>query len=892
MALAAGDRVGPYEIISALGAGGMGEVYRARDRKLNRDVAIKVLPDGVAADPDRVARFEREAQVLASLNHSNIAHLYGVEQAGSVSALVLELVEGVTLAEKIEGGALNADEALSIARQIAEALEAAHERGVVHRDLKPANVKLTPSGVVKVLDFGLAKAMVGEAPPSELANSPTLTGRATRQGIILGTAAYMSPEQARGEPVDRRADVWAFGVVFFEMLTGSPLFERQTAAETIAAVLQVDPDWNLVPYRFRRLLRVCLTRDPRRRLHDIADVWLLLDDDGPTVAPAPARGALKWLPWTVAVASVAVAAWAWMAGRTAPSPARPVRFQIALQGDMPESGASAISPDGRYLAFLSRGSDQVLRVWVRDLQSQEDRQLVGTEIGQAAPPPFWSPDSRFIAYDAGGSLKKIDISGGLPQTICEIHQPAIGGTWNRDGVILFGNITGGVMRVSDGGGAPSPVTMLDTARQETAHVTPVFLPDGRHFLYLRSSRNNLEQMGVFVGSLDREPKDQDARRLVATTTSPVLAREGNGGPAQILFLRDGNLMAQRFDERALAMIGDPALVSEGVHSFLDTATVSSSENGTLVYKRSARNTQLTWFDRQGRIVSRLAEPAMYGGLSLSPDATRVVVVRTNAQVSSNVGLWMIDLASGGNTRFASPVGGQAAVWSPDSRRIAYVSSNSGFETELMQKPAAGGGPEASLVALRDRASPSSWSPDGLFLLYVVVDPKTNSDLWAFPLDGVSKPFPFLQTAAIESQAQFSPDGKQNPPLVALTSNESGRDEIELRTFPDGKSPMTVSNGGGHSPRWRADGKELFYLAADGTVMSVAVSGNPLRVQPAVPLFRAPRGLVTPDATGRRGPAPWDVTADGQRFLIAAPLEGDVGSQFTVVLNWQQGLAAK
>jgi Tol biopolymer transport system component len=891
VSLAAGDRLGSYEIVSPLGAGGMGEVYRARDRKLNRDVAIKVLPDEVAADPDRAARFEREAQVLASLNHPNIAHLYGVEETGTFLALVMELVEGASLADRIAGGAIGIDESLSIARQIAEALEVAHERGIVHRDLKPANIKLTPSGVVKVLDFGLAKALAEEASPSDLANSPTLAGRATRQGIILGTAGYMSPEQARGEPVDKRADMWAFGVVLFEMLTGAPLFERPTVAETIAAVMHVDPDWNLVPYRFRRLLRACLTRDPRRRLHDVGDVWLLMDDDGARVAPT--RGGFqKWAAWTVAGVAVVGGLWAWSAGRTSTAPARPMRFQIVLPGDMPESGASTISPDGRYLAFLSRGSDQVLRVWVRDLQSSEDRQLVGTEIGQAAPPPFWSPDSRFIAYDAGGALKKIDISGGLPQTICEIRQPAIGGTWNGNGVILFGNVSGGIMQVPDGGGAASPVTALDTSRQDTAHLTPVFLSDGRHFLYLRSFRNDLEQTGVFVGSLDRQPSEQDQRRLVATTTSPVFVRGPDAGSAQILFLRDGNLMAQAFDERSFELMGTPAILAEGVHSFLDTSTVSASANGILIYKRASRNSQLTWFDRQGRVVGRLSEPGVYSGLSLSPDGTRAMVVRTNPQVTSSATLWTLDLASGGNTRFASLVGGQAAVWSPDSRRIAFVSNTSGFETELVQKPSAGEGQETSLVRLNDRAAASSWSPDGKFLMYVVVDPKTNSDLWALPLDGSLPPYPFLQSPAVESQAQFSPDPKQSPRLVALTSNQSGRDEIELRAFPEEKSPLTLSNGGGHSPRWRADGKEIFYISAEGTVMSVAISNNPLHVQPAAPLFRAPRGLVTLDATGRRGPAPWDVAPDGQRFLIAAPLEGDAGSQFTVVLNWQQGLPGK
>jgi len=389
MALSAGDCLGSYEIISALGAGGMGEVYRARDRKLQRDVAIKVLPDGLATDPDRVARFEREAHLLASLNHPNIAQIYGVEDTTPVRALVLELVEGPTLADRAAHGALRIDEALSIARQIADALDAAHERGIVHRDLKPANVKLRPDGTVKVLDFGLARALEHvSAMNTDITASPTIMAPAmTGRGVVLGTAGYMSPEQTRGEAVDERADIWAFGVVVFEMLTGTPLFARQTVADTAAAVLHVEPEWSRAPARMRPLLRACLHKDPKRRLHAIADAWLLLDHDAPA-AVAGQRALPSWVAWTVAAVFALVAAVAWVPWRPPPPAAQPMRFQIAPPGELPASAASAISPNGRYLAFLSRGFDRVTRVWVRDLQSLEDRALQGTEIGQAAPPPI------------------------------------------------------------------------------------------------------------------------------------------------------------------------------------------------------------------------------------------------------------------------------------------------------------------------------------------------------------------------------------------------------------------------------------------------------------------------------------------------------------------------
>ncbi len=756
--------------------------------------------------------------------------------------------------------------------------------------MKPANVKLRLDGTVKVLDFGLAKALEPVSAMNADVTSPTIAAPAmTRIGVILGTAAYMSPEQARGEPVDKRADIWAFGVVLFEMLTGAPLFARLTLADTIAGVLHVEPEWNRVPARTRPLLRACLQKDPKRRLHDIADAQLLLDHDEPQAA-AGQRGRQGWVAWAVAAAFAIVAVVAALAPwRTPPPAAQFVRLQIAPTGDLPASAASAISPNGRYVAFLSSGSDRVMRVWVRELRSLEDRALQGTEIGQAALPPFWSPDSRFIAFDAGGTLKKIDVSGGLAQTVCELRQPAVGGSWNRDGVILFGNVAGGIMRISDAGGAASPVTALDSSRGESAHLTPVFLPGGRHFFYLRTSRTNPEQTGIFIGSLNARPGEQDSRRLVATTTSPVYARASNGGPGKLLFLRDGNLMAQAFDESRLELSGAPILVAEGVHSYLDTATVSASENDILVYKSAVENSQLTWLDRQGRVVGRVSEPGLYDGLSLSPDAMRAAVARVNPQVTSNATLWLFDFARGASTRFASTAGVGAAVWSPDGSRIAFTDRR-GSQTDVLQKPTNGAGRQELLFQSAEyRAVPTSWSRDGRFLLFVVVDPKTNADLWALSLDGAPKLVPFVRSDAAESQAQFSPNPQGASRWVAYTSNESGRDEVQLRTFPDAQNRLIVSSDGGHSPKWRRDGKELFYVAADGMVMAVAIADNPLHVGAPTPLFQTPRGFATRDSTGRRGPAPWDVTPDGQRFLLVAPVEAGATSQFTVVLNWQTGL---
>ena len=658
----------------------------------------------------------------------------------------------------------------------------------------------------------------------------------------------MSPEQARGKRGRQARGHLGVRRRALRDADRPPLFARRTVADTIAAVLHVEPDWSRVPANTHSLLRTCLQKDPKRRLHDIADGQLLLDHTESESASGQ-RGHLRWVPWSVAaVFAIAAAMAAWAPWRIALPPVQSVRLQIAPTGDLPASSASAISPNGRYLAFLSSGSDRVLRVWVRDLRSGEDRQLQGTEVGQAAPPPFWSPDSRFIAYDAGGALKKVDVSGGLAQTVCELPQPAIGGSWSGEGVILFGGLSSGIMKVSDAGGVAAAVTAPDSPGTD---LTPVFLPDGRHFFYLRSYRADPERTGIFIGSLDVQPKEHEARRLVATTTSPVYARASDGGPGRLLFLRDGNLMAQTFDERRLELSGAPILVAEHVHSYLDTTTVSASENDILVYK-SAAASKLMWFDRQGRVVGRLSEPGLYGGFNLSPDGTRAAVVHVNPQVTSSATLWLFDFARGTSTRLASTTASQAAVWSPDGSHIAVTSNRSGFESTLLQIPTSGTGQEDVLFqSVGNRISPTSWSRDGRFLLYVVVNPKTNSDVWALSLDGSPKAVPFLRSDAAESQAQFSPDPRGAPRWVAYTSNESGRDEVQLRTFPDAQNRLLVSSGGGHSSKWRRDGKELFYVASDGAVMAVAVSDNPLRLGPPMPLFQAPRGFDARDATGRR-----------------------------------------
>jgi Tol biopolymer transport system component len=887
VALGPGQSLGPYDILSALGAGGMGEVYRARDRKLNRDVALKILPASLSTDPDRIARFEREARVLASLNHPNIGHIYGLEDSTPVQALVLELIDGDTLQERMANRPMALDRALPIAWQIADALAAAHGQGVIHRDLKPANVKVRPDGTVKVLDFGLAKALepfvAGNA--AVTATAARLSPGETQGGVILGSAAYMSPEQARGEPLDSRTDIWSFGVVLFEMLSGTAAFGGRSATESLAAVLHLEPDFSRVPARVRPLLEACLQKDAKRRLRDIGDARLLVRDGDPLPPLRPRR---SWLPWAITAAFATLAAvMAWAPWRGVQAPAQIVKFHIVPQGTIPISGASALSPDGRYFAYMSTGSDGVMRVRVRDLRSFEDRVLQGTEIRQAAPPPFFSPDSRYIAYDAGGALMKVEVGGGLPQTICPLTNPAVGGSWSSDGVILFGDVGGGIRRVAAAGGTPAAVTVPDPSRLEQLHLLPVFLPDGRHFFYQRISRIDPSRSGIYLGSLDAEPGKQDLTRLIATPTSVKYAPALDGTTGHLLLFRDGNLFAQRFDERRLQLSGTPEQIVEGVHSYMDGATVTVSHNGVLAYLPASADSRLSWFDRKGRPVAQFPDRGPYGAFTLSSDGNRVLAVRLNPQAPATAMLWLLDFATGNSTRLAAAAPAPP-VWSHDGSQVVFAAYRSGGGGALMRKRLGGASTEDELLRSDLTTAPTSWSRDARHVLYVAVDPATNADIWTLSLEGTPKATPFIRTNDAESQAQFSPGSTGSTRWVAFTRNESGRDEVYLTSFPDATNLYPVSRGGGHSPRWRPDGRELFYVSAGGMITAVPISDQGMPGQPT-PLFPAPAAAVRADATGRRLAMPWDVAGDGERFLFTVPA-GETSSTPVVVLNWQSGLA--
>jgi serine/threonine protein kinase len=886
MALSIGTKLGPYEIVAPLGAGGMGEVYRARDTKLRRDVALKVLPAAFAADPERMARFRREAQVLASLNHPHIGAIYGFDDFCNVHALVMELIEGPTLANRIARGAIPIDEALPIAREIAEALEAAHERGIVHRDLKPANIKITPDGNVKVIDFGLAKAVESDVTSIGIQNSPTISQMATQAGIILGTAAYMSPEQAKGKSVDRRTDIWAFGCVLFEMLTATRPFEGETVSDALAAVIRGEPDWPLLPsntqHTIRKVLQRCLKKDPKQRLQAIGDARIAIEevlsgdsqDLGPPVEIRPPAWR-RVLPWAVfaAVTFAAVFAAVYFMHKPQSSPVivsqipSPPNTNFVFTGINP--GPLILSPDGERVAFSAVSSDGRQLIWVRPLSSAAAKPLDGTD---GATFPFWSPDSRSLGFFANGSLNRIDVSGGPPLALCDV---AIGrgGTWGVDGTILFTpNVSSPVFRIAASGGSPQAVTNLNASMNERSHRWAQFLPDNKHFLFFAQTAV-VGTGSIYVASIDGgEPKF-----IMHNDSNAVYSL-----PGYLLFVHQGIFMAQRFNASRLRLDGDavPLIEHVGVNSVISRALFAVSETGIMVYQAgnpTGETDRLVWYDRTGKQIEATGTSGLYLEPSVSADSNKLAISGL-PEGTGNLSIWVLDIARSTKTRLTfSQWSDRQPDWAPDGKSIAFISNRNG-PPRIYLTASDGTGTPAALTTDGASEFMPRFTGDGRYLLFerLAEQPNSRREIWAAPLSGDRKAFPVIQSQYDVFAPSLSFDGK----WLAYESREAGRPEICVIPFLHGTGKWEVSTAGGLQPRWRRDNSELFYLSMDNKITSAEITqqGSSLLIGKVQSLFQV---NPVPSAGGSQ----YDVTGDGKKFVVASLSLSQASEPLTLVVNW-------
>jgi Tol biopolymer transport system component/predicted Ser/Thr protein kinase len=861
-----GRRIGSYQILSQLGAGGMGEVYRAKDTKLKREVALKVLPEAFAGDPERMARFQREAEALASMNHPNIAQIYGIEER----ALVMELVPGKTLK-----GPLPMETALNYAKQIADALEAAHEKGITHRDLKPSNIMITPAGVVKVLDFGLA------AHSREHEQGETLTMPATRSGTVMGTAAYMSPEQARGEPVDRRADIWAFGVVLYEMLTGTPAFARDTTSDTLAAVLKEEPEWNRAPQKAQRLLRRCLEKDPKRRLRDIADAMGLIDDVTPAVLPPtkPQRVA----PWVVAAVAVFVAAAGWWFA-TRPAPLRPlVRLNAEISADTPLAGAGgvvALSPDGARLALILRDADGKVRLHTRLLEQNQVTALAGTENAFS---PFFSPDGEWIGFFADDKLKKISVQGGAAVTLCDAGDPD-GASWGDDGSIvaaLIGSGGSGLWRVHSSGGTCVPLTKLSPG--EATHRWPQVLPGSQTALFTASTRlGNYDDANIDVVSL----KTGGRKTVQHGGFFPRYLATSNG-TGHLVYLYQSTLFAVPFDPSRLALAGVPAPILEDVGSSAGAGGLfafggAPSGPGTLVYLAGkGQGLPISWLDSAGKTQPLHAPPGVYRFPRFSPDGNRLAFSMGSG---AGMDIWVKDLDRDTQSRLSFVAGvNRSPVWTPDGKDIVFKSTNSPAPG-LYWIRSDGSGDAQRLTDGRANEWPFSFSPDGKRLAFTQDGNGGSFDIFTAPIESdpghvrLGKPELFLGTPFDEGAPAFSPDGR----WLAYASNESGTFEVYVRPFPGPGGRSQISKGGGLFPLWSRDGRELLFQTLDLRVMAVGYSaaGDSFAA-------RKPRVWSETRLLNAGGASVYDLAPDGKRLaaILASDQTGGEPTHLTFLLNF-------
>ncbi|MEO5989966.1 MAG: protein kinase [Candidatus Eisenbacteria bacterium] len=889
MTLAPGVRLGPYEIVGHLGAGGMGEVYRARDTRLGRDVAVKVLPEGFERDPERVTRFEREAKLLASMNHPNIAMLYGVEQHGDMLCLALELIEGESLAERLKRGPLALDEAFDVAAQVATALEAGHEAGVVHRDLKPGNVMLRPDGVAKVLDVGLARGQ-GSAggPHSDMTQSPTMTSPATMPGVILGTAAYMSPEQAKGRRADRRADLWAWGCLLYELITGDRAFPGEDVSETMAAILKSEPDWTALPAgvspRLRELLERCLRKDPRERLRDAGDARLLLAEARAHVeAIVPVtrtRGARTWL-WAVALAIVAASLGLIALLRPSDPSFGPAALTLLAPDGVRLGGDCydiAVSPDGHSVVFVAKDTTGNESLWLRPLRRDDARPLPGTRAGSQ---PFWSPDSRRIGFFAEGKLKTLLLATGSVEVLCDAPQPR-GGAWGRGSIVLQPRSMGPLMRIPERGGVLIATTVLDTLGKDRGHRFPCFLPDGQHFIYSilggRRMQGDTDSFILAVGSLD----GARGRDVTGAAGGAVFA-----APGYLLFVSGDALRAQRFDPRSYKLSG-PALAIPGLKALSPDAAgapaVTASATGVVVqWALEDRARQSEWLDRQGHSLGVVPAPeGIYRGGQISPDGKRVAF-EFGLDSNASPMIWLLELARGTMQRMTYDGMNSSPVWSPDGRVIAFTRTTSGGPGSLWTMRADSPGSQQAATPIPFGFNTLlQYTPDGTAIVYRTQGLDTQQDLMMVTLGDSTPVRALLQTRFNELQGSVSPDGH----WLAYLSDESGRLEVYARNFPDLGGQLRVSTDGAYAhptsqnllgrPAWKRDMRELLFIAADGrTVMAAAVDpGDP-------PVFGKPRALFRlPASVVDLYP-----TRDLDRFLVEKVPEEEGRSEATALINW-------
>ena len=880
MTLASGSRLGPYEIVTPIGAGGMGEVYRARDTRLGRDVAVKVLPASFSTDPDRLRRFEQEARAAGILNHPNVTAVYDIGTVDGSPYVVSELLEGETLRSRLGGGPLAPRRATEYAVQIAHGLSAAHEKGIVHRDLKPENLFVTKDGRVKILDFGLAKLLQPDGAGPQT-NFPTAAASAeTEPGVVLGTLGYMSPEQVRGRPADARSDIFSFGAILYEMLSGKRAFHRDTAADTMSAILREDPPDlsstnRQVSPTLDRIIRHCLEKDPEARFHSAHDLAFQLqfpasdETSGIAAAPAAKRRTPAALLTVGAIALLLGGALTiFLLRRPAPTRAlQPVRFSVP----MPPGTAYApndisrglsISPDGTRLVVeaLSNGRR---RLFLRSLDSDKFTELEGS-LGASAH--FWSPDSRFIAFFADGKLKKIPAAGGPAEELCPAPYDWVG-TWGRDGTILFSQIPPGepgIFRVSDRGGEPVRVLGVDPS-DPVALLWPEFLPDGRRFLF-QALAPNMTSRELRVGSL--------ASREVRAITQ-LASRVEYAQPGYLIYVRDNALFAQPFDAKKAALSGEPSLLAENVHHFFGPghAAFSVSQAGVLVYQAAETPVRLVWFDREGKEVGVLGQPTVVKFVRISPDGNRIAVDVEDSRFGTS-DLWVFEAASGASTRLTSgQIDENAPVWTPDGARLVFRVDDKG-PPDIAQMVVGSPGSERSLLILPGVQQPEDISPDGRRLIFLN-DAASTADIWLASLEGDHQPKPWLRSPFNEWNPRFSPDGR----WIAYDSNESGTREIYVALTDGAGEKKRLSTAGGRQPRWRRDGKELDYIAPDGSIMTVPiVLGARLEAATPKPLFRVESGIRN-----------FDMAPDGNRFLVSTPVEKSPESPIRVILNWDAAL---